>query len=177
MRKSLFLIGGTPGTGKTSLSRALCHRLEIDHRISTGFIREVVRDQTSREQFPDLFRSTFRAPDPVSTLLAQAKILERPVRRCIERARQEGTSLIIEGAHVLPSIYNTTPCHSFVILAAPPAPEHTERLLGTTHLCREVTAADVAGARTIDAFLQHQAMLHDVPYLPCNDAIDRILSR
>lgn len=102
MTKPIILIGSSAGVGKTTLARQLCHELGINHRLSTGFIREILRDQISPEQCPLLFEYTFKASKPVDTLVRQAEILERPLRVCIERARYEGTSLILEGNLSLP---------------------------------------------------------------------------
>lgn len=119
MTKPIILLGGTTGAGKTTLARQLCHEFGIDHRLSTGFIREILRDQTLPEKCPLLFEYTFKAKKPVETLVRQAEILERPLRVCIERARNESTSLILEGNHIIPKLYHSVPCDFYGILAAP----------------------------------------------------------
>ena len=42
-RATIILIGGASGTGKSTISKELSERLNIIHRIGTGFIREIVR--------------------------------------------------------------------------------------------------------------------------------------
>jgi len=53
MQKPIILIGGTAGTGKSTLARELSSRLKIDHRLGTGFMREVLRSETSQAKDPD----------------------------------------------------------------------------------------------------------------------------
>ena len=43
MTKKIILIGGVAGTGKTSIARKICNDYNIDHRLGTGFIREIVK--------------------------------------------------------------------------------------------------------------------------------------
>lgn len=101
--KPIILIGGTSGTGKTTLARKLCSSLDIDHRLGSGFIREIVKTHSS---YSHLNTFTFRSDDPVKSLVAQAITLQPFVLACIERARNEGTSLIIEGTHLIPDLYS-----------------------------------------------------------------------
>ena len=41
--KPVILIGGSTGVGKTTLSKKLSELYDFEHRIGTGFIREVLR--------------------------------------------------------------------------------------------------------------------------------------
>src|ERR1700728_4782955 len=93
----IVLIAGTAGCGKTTLANRLAAQFDLDHRIGTGFIRAVVQSQTSVGVEPDLFLRSYEARDPVAHLQAQARRLRPAVLACIERARAEGTSLVVEG--------------------------------------------------------------------------------
>ena len=175
LTKPLILIGGTAGVGKTTLARRLCHKFGIDHRLSTGFIREVLRDQNTPDKCPLLYEYTFKAKEPVNTLVIQAELLERPLRACIERARQEGTSLILEGNHLIPKLYHDTCCALYAIVAAPDLEEHRRRMIGNTHAQRSVNPDDLARARIIDQYLRLEAVAYGVPCIRCLGEIDDAL--
>jgi 2-phosphoglycerate kinase len=155
--KPIILIGGTAGTGKTTLAGELSWRLGLDHRIGTGFIREIVKSQHRREDCLDLHGFTFRAEQPVANIVAQAERLRPAIIACIERARREGTSLLVEGTHLLPSLYYAVMVDLFVVLAAPEFAEHQRRLRGPSHLHRQTTDADFANVRLIDQYLGSEA--------------------
>ncbi len=176
MHKPIILIGGASGCGKTTLARRLCHALEIDHRLSTGFIREILRDQTSSQEFPALFTYTFEAPDPVQDLVEQSEILARYVRVCIHRAVEEGSSLIIEGNHLIPALYHAIDCDLYLILAAPALQEHYRRLTGKSHARRSLTRADLARARVIADYLEREAAAFGLPYMSYDGEIEDILN-
>jgi len=40
-------IGGAPGCGKTTCAHELSCTLKLDHRLSTDFIRQILREQTT----------------------------------------------------------------------------------------------------------------------------------
>jgi 2-phosphoglycerate kinase len=162
--KPIILIGGTAGTGKTTLASELSWRLGLDHRIGTGFIREIVKSQHRKEDCLELHGFTFRAEQPVVNIIAQAKRLRAAIIACIERARREGTSLLVEGTHLLPSLYRDVIVDLFVVLAAPELEEHQRRLRGPSHLHRLTTDADFANVRLIDQYLGSEAVRWGIRY-------------
>jgi 2-phosphoglycerate kinase len=169
----IILIGGAAGTGKTTLARMLCSALEIDHRLGTGFIREILKEQTGD---PALFSLTFQAADPIQNLVFQASALHSSVRACVERARCEGTSLIIEGSHLVPELYHNADVDTFVILAAPDEDDHWSRINGPTHTRRVVSNESFYKARLIDVYYREQAEKYNVPYIVFDDNLQIFLN-
>ena len=169
MQKPIILIGGTAGTGKSTLARELCSCLEIDHRLGTGFIREVLRSETTPAKDPDIFTFTFRSKNPIKTLVAQARRLQPAVLSCIRRARNEGTSLVIEGNHLLPELYCDAAVDLYVVLSAPTLDEHLRRLQGPSHLKRTITAEDFKNAVMINAYFRAEAQKFHLPFLLYED--------
>lgn len=169
MRKPVILIGGTAGTGKSTLARELGYRCGIDHRLGTGFIREIVKSQFSETLCPELYRFTFRAEDPVNNLRGQARRLHPAITACIRRAQTEGTSLVIEGNHLIPELYATVEVDLYFVLSAPDVPEHLRRLRGPSHTNREITMTDVDNVRRIDQYLRAETQNHGTPYLAYAD--------
>jgi 2-phosphoglycerate kinase len=173
-RKPIVLIGGTAGTGKSSLANRLCAGLGLDHRIGTGFIRAVVCSETSPERDPEMFTFTFRAEDPVAHLRIQAERLRPAVMACITRARREGTSLVVEGPHLLPSLYGDVGVDLFVVLAAPPPHQHLDRLTGPTHSLRRISDDDWHNAGRIDSHLAAEAERHGIRRILYGDNFDEL---
>jgi 2-phosphoglycerate kinase len=163
MAKPVVLIGGTAGTGKSTLAQELAWEMRFDHRLGTGFLREVARSYHSVETAPDLYSFTFRAQRPIDHLIAQSRLLKPAIDACIARARNEGTSLVIEGNHLIPDLYRGAPVDLYIVLSAPAAAEHQARLHGDSHIKRRLTESDFANVRAIDDYLRAEAARCGVP--------------
>ena len=174
--KPIILIGGTAGTGKTTLASELSWRLGLDHRIGTGFIREIVKSQHRKEDCLELHGFTFRSEQPVANIVAQAQRLRPAIIACVERAQREGTSLLVEGTHLLPSLYHDVVVDLFAVLAAPALEEHNRRLHGPSHLHRQTTDADFANVRLIDQYLGSEATRWKIRYEPYGRGVERFLA-
>jgi 2-phosphoglycerate kinase len=173
--KPIVLIGGTAGTGKTTLASELSWRLGLDHRIGTGFIREIVKSQYRSEDCLELHGFTFRAEQPIANIIAQAQRLRPAIIACIERARREGTSLLVEGTHLLPALYHNVSVDLFTVLAAPEYEEHKRRLHGASHLHRQTTEADFINVRLIDHYLRSEAARWGISCEPYGSGVERFV--
>jgi 2-phosphoglycerate kinase len=60
-RNLIFLIGGTAGSGKSTIANALASRLEIVRTQSTDMLREVMRTMIPEKLMPVLHQSSFTA--------------------------------------------------------------------------------------------------------------------
>src|SRR5919201_4933654 len=110
----VLLLGGATGVGKSTIATMLANRLGITRVIPTDAVREVMRAMFSEELFPTLHTSSFdaarlvrhplpRSADPVIIgFREQASAVAVGVEALIARAVEEGTDLIVEGAHVVP---------------------------------------------------------------------------
>ena len=106
----ILLIGGATGTGKSTVATEIAYRLGITRVTSTDFVRQTMRAFLSREFMPSIHYSSFEVPsedelgDIVSGFLAQTRNVLIGVRALIERALQEGWSLVLEGVHLVPGM-------------------------------------------------------------------------
>ena len=114
-RPLVLLIGGTAGTGKSTLATGLAHRLGITRLTSTDTIRHILRTCFSPEVMPDIHVSSFEAgravgrpragedPDLLGFHL-QTQPVGAAVRAIVQRAIGERTPLILEGVHLVPGV-------------------------------------------------------------------------
>jgi 2-phosphoglycerate kinase len=112
----ILLIGGATGTGKSTVATEVAYRLGITRVTSTDFIRQTMRAFFSEEFMPSIHFSSFEARmtglaadddtgDPVLVgFLDQTRNVLVGVRAAIDRALQEGWSMVLEGVHLVPGM-------------------------------------------------------------------------
>jgi 2-phosphoglycerate kinase len=110
----IVLIGGATGAGKSTVATQLANRLGITRVVSTDAVREVLRSAFTENMFPTLYVSSFEAdravrhPIPHSGdrliigFREQAAAVAVGAQALIDRAINEGTDMILEGAHLVP---------------------------------------------------------------------------
>jgi 2-phosphoglycerate kinase len=113
-RPILLLVGGATGTGKSTVATEAAHRLGITRVTSTDFIRQTIRSFFSQAFMPSVHYSSFEAglamDDPETgdpTLLgflSQTRNVLVGVEGAIERALNEGWSMVLEGVHLVPGM-------------------------------------------------------------------------
>jgi 2-phosphoglycerate kinase len=176
MAKPIVLIGGASGAGKSTLAGRLKHDLGLDHFLGTGFVRAIVQSETTPERDPALFSMTFQAPDPVEHIITQAKRLEPAVRACIERARREGTSMVVEGTHLIPALYHDAEVDLYLVLRAPELDRHSQWVRGKTHTKRQIGDADIANIRLIDAWLAVESASYGITTVHSDEDLTGLLA-
>jgi 2-phosphoglycerate kinase len=111
----IVLIGGATGTGKSTVATEVAWRLGITRVTSTDFVRQTMRAFFSDEFMPSIHYSSFEAgaalhaPDEavdaaVAGFLEQTRNVLVGVRAALERALQEGWSMVLEGVHLVPGL-------------------------------------------------------------------------
>jgi 2-phosphoglycerate kinase len=110
----IVLIGGATGVGKSTIATQLASRLGITRVVSTDAVREVLRSAFTEEMFPTLYASSFEADEAVRQPIPhtgdrliigfreQAAAVAVGAQKLITRAIDEGTDMILEGAHLVP---------------------------------------------------------------------------
>jgi 2-phosphoglycerate kinase len=111
----IVLVGGATGTGKSTVATEAAWRLGITRVTSTDFVRQTMRAFFSEEFMPSIHYSSFEAAaalqapeeadDPaVAGFLEQTRNVMVGVRAALERALQEGWSMVLEGVHLVPGL-------------------------------------------------------------------------
>jgi len=122
----LLLIGGAPGTGKSTIATQLAHRLGITRIVSTDAVRQVMRAVVARELVPHVHTSSFDAAGAVPAneltgpgvgahptvvgFVQQAETVRVGVRGIVDRAVAEQFPLVLEGVHLVPGAEIVPPC-------------------------------------------------------------------
>lgn len=126
-RPLIVLIGGAPGTGKSTIATRVAHTLDIDRTQSTDMLREVMRSMVPDRLVPALHASSFNAwktlpakaeeeQDEISGYLAQAELLSLACEAVIQRAIRERISLVLEGVHIHPKLLSRLPVDADAIV-------------------------------------------------------------
>jgi 2-phosphoglycerate kinase len=122
----ILLVGGATGTGKSSLATELAYRLGITRVTSTDFVRQTMRAFFAPEFMPSIHYSSFeaaeglRAPeeatDPVvAGFLDQTRNVLVGVGASIDRALEEGWSMVLEGVHLVPGMLPVPTADALVV--------------------------------------------------------------
>ncbi|MEO2069303.1 MAG: ATP cone domain-containing protein [Desulfurobacteriaceae bacterium] len=124
----IILIGGATGVGKSKLAAELAGILEINRMASTDSIREVMRRMVSRELVPSIHVSSYETGDVIykfASLDKEQKIIYgfldqtekvlTGIEAVINRAIKENVSLIVEGIHLIPGIFEKLKGRAYII--------------------------------------------------------------
>lgn len=136
----ILLIGGGTGTGKSTVATEAGYRLGITRVTSTDVVRQTMRAFFSDEFMPSIHHSSFEAGralpaaeraetlDPVVLgFLDQTRNVLVGVRAAMDRALEEGFSMVIEGVHLVPGLLALPAEGALVVqcvLAIPDEEEH-----------------------------------------------------
>jgi 2-phosphoglycerate kinase len=155
----ILLIGGAPGTGKSTIATEVAHRLGITRIVSSDVVRQVMRGVVAADVLPQIHTSSFDAGrlvpddtgDPTITgFWQQAETVQSGLRNVIARAVQERFPLVLEGVHVVPgAALVARGAHALVV----------EALLAVdredTHLAHfELRATHTGDARPVERYVQ-----------------------
>lgn len=183
-RPLVLLVGGSTGSGKSSLATEVAHRLEVTRILSTDSVRHVMRAMISERLLPSIHRSSFEAwrdprillpPSGDPTLAAFAEQVQHvsvAVEAVLDRAVQENLSTIVEGVHLVPGLFRrfaTDPRLHFVHVVVHVSDEesHRARFLARGRGARERPSQryldNFAAIRTIQSHLVERAAAEGTP--------------
>ena len=113
----IVLIGGTTGSGKSSVALEVAKRLGINRVFNTDIIREIMRYMLPVDIAPTLHVSSFVAGNAVKNLILknnliygfcqQSSLVTEGVKAYIKRNVKEGLTSVINGVHLVPGYLKT----------------------------------------------------------------------
>ena len=192
----IILIGGATGVGKSTIATQLATRLGITRVVSTDAVRQVLRSAFTEEMFPTLYASSFEAGEAVRQPIPhsgdrliigfreQAAAVAVGAQALIDRAIEEGTDIIIEGAHLVPGFLESIESEDAVIVPLLLTIEN-EDLHRSHFYLRAREPRGRSGERYLAAFKQirrlqkymmNSAMMRQVPIVE-HDELDLTLSK
>lgn len=138
----VYLIGGVPRCGKTSIALQAVGKKPM-FSTSTDSVRFLLRDVYTYEQMPALFDardkfsesavlelySTGRAHEIIDAQNKESEIVWKAVRRVIDGYLEEDIDILIEGVAILPSFIATVECDYKAIFVGNTSPRHAEYML------------------------------------------------
>ena len=192
----VVLIGGATGVGKSTMATQLAARLGIVRVVATDAVREVMRAMLTSKLMPTLYTSSFNAdsalreppPRPADKVIVgfreQTAAVSVGVQALIKRAVVEGTSAVIEGAHVVPGFFDLDP-YQGKVLAVPVVVTVEDEDLHRSHFVARSTDSSsrpmeryvtgFANIRRVQKYIKSQALTHGIPIIP-NYSLDQALS-
>lgn len=175
--KPIILISGTSGIGKSTIAKELFNKLNIDHRQTTGMIREIIAAESTKETDPYLYHLTYDAEDPLTQFLSQARRIEKAVKACIHRCRREDSSLIIEGNHLIPELFHNAPIDLLIVITNSDQQLHKQRIL-QNDVHRFIDEKKFENIRIIDTYLVNEAKKYGILVVEnqdSNEVIEKII--
>ena len=116
----ILLVGGGTGTGKSTVATEVAYRLGITRVTSTDFVRQTMRAFFAKEFMPSIHYSSFEAGLGLSKaeeeesgdaallgFLDQTRNVLTGVEAALQRALDEGWSMVLEGVHLVPGMITT----------------------------------------------------------------------
>ncbi len=192
----LLLVGGTTGTGKSTIATEAAHRLGITRVTSTDFIRQTMRAFFSEEFMPSVHYSSFEArlaltraeeeesgDAAILGFLDQTRNVIVGVQAALERAATERWSMVLEGVHLVPGMVVTDVSKAFVVqcvIAIEDENLHRSHFWVRDYATEGLRPLEkyldsLPQIREIQDYLVERARRHDVPVI-LNDSFDRAIA-
>ena len=158
----IVLVGGATGTGKSTVATEVAHRLGITRVTSTDFIRQTMRAFFSPEFMPSVHYSSFEAAEALPApereagdplllgFIDQTRNVLVGVHASLDRALEEGWSMVLEGVHLVPGMVSLPVVDALVVhvvIAIENEDVHSQHFV--------LRQADSGGARGVTKYLDH----------------------
>jgi 2-phosphoglycerate kinase len=196
----ILLVGGGTGTGKSTVATEVAYRLGITRVTSTDFVRQTMRAFFAKEFMPSIHYSSFEAGLGLSKaeeeesgdaallgFLDQTRNVLTGVEAALQRALDEGWSMVLEGVHLVPGMITTELRGALVVHCV--LAIHDEEIHRTHFWIRDATSEGVRPVdryigglpeiRMIQEYVLERAARADVPVIENesqNDAVSAVMN-
>ncbi|MBA2332634.1 MAG: hypothetical protein H0V94_07600 [Actinobacteria bacterium] len=158
----ILLVGGGTGTGKSTVATEVAYRLGITRVTSTDFVRQTMRAFFAKEFMPSIHYSSFEAALGLSKaeeeesgdaallgFLDQTRNVLVGVDAALQRALDEGWSMVLEGVHLVPGMLACERDDALVIQCVLAIDDEE---IHRTHFWSRDAASD--GVRPVDRYIE-----------------------
>jgi len=182
----IVLVGGGTGTGKSTVATEVAYRLGITRVTSTDFVRQTMRAFFVKEFMPSIHFSSFEAGLGLSKaeeeesgdaallgFLDQTRNVLVGVEAALQRALDEGWSMVLEGIHLVPGMLAVERQDALVVQCVLSIPD--EEIHRTHFWIRDATTdgvrpvdryiAGLPEIRMIQDYIVDRARRNDVPVI------------
>lgn len=177
-KPTVVLIGGYAGTGKSTLAASLSQNIGYTQITPTGIIRSIAQTQTTPQENPALFMSTYdlhtlygSSTEQIATAFKeQCTPITNSINSLLSFLATEKQHLIIEGNHILPwERYSHPDCNIIELyLYVDDADQHRAMLGGPTHN-RTIDSEQFRTARKIHDMLHTEVTNHNKALFECGE--------
>ena len=191
----ILLVGGGTGTGKSTVATEVAYRLGITRVTSTDFVRQTMRAFFAKEFMPSIHYSSFEAGLGLTKaeeeesgdaallgFLDQTRNVLVGVEAAVQRAFDEGWSMVLEGVHLVPGMLSTEIEGALVVQCV--LAIHDEEIHRTHFWIRDVSSDGVRPGdkylsglpeiRMVQDYIVERARRHDVPVVENENVSDAI---
>ena len=179
----VILLGGAPGTGKTTIANLLMAEFGLSHHLSTGFIRASIAHLLPEADARILQHHTYDAYQALRSAesgtvsvgddnglllegaIRQSVLLKPAIESCINRAVHEGIGMVLEGSHFLPGVLEPTALEASLlcILDVPDREALKLRVLSPNHSRRTLSDAQLGRLIRLQEGILDLAQVHGQP--------------
>ena len=191
----ILLVGGGTGTGKSTVATEVAYRLGITRVTSTDFVRQTMRAFFAKEFMPSIHYSSFEAGLGLTKaeeeesgdaallgFLDQTRNVLTGVEAALQRALDEGWSMVLEGIHLVPGMLSTELRDALVVqcvLAIHDEELHRTHFWARDHSSDGIRPVDryISGLpeiRMIQEYVLDRAARYDVPVIENESQRDAI---
>ena len=193
----ILLVGGGTGTGKSTVATEVAYRLGITRVTSTDFVRQTMRAFFAKEFMPSIHYSSFEAGLGLTKaeeeesgdaallgFLDQTRNVLTGVEAALQRALDEGWSMVLEGVHLVPGMITTELQGALVVHCV--LAIRDEEIHRTHFWIRDATSdgvrpvdryiAGLSEIRMIQEYLLDRAARCDVPVIENESQADAVAS-
>jgi 2-phosphoglycerate kinase len=165
----IVLVGGATGSGKSTVATEVAHRLGITRVTSTDFVRQTMRAFFSKEFMPSVHHSSFEVGSALPPaeqeagdallvgFIDQTRNVLVGIQAAIDRALEEGWSMVLEGVHLVPGMLERPRGRALVVHCVLSIDDETTH---ASHFF--IRDADSEGVRPVSKYLARLADIRRV---------------
>ncbi len=161
--KFIFIIGGVPGVGKTSMAGKLASDLHIDVVLSGDYLREFLRPYDTAGKITTSVYDSWKNHGVMNTdtivkgYLDQASYLSKGMQRILKRSERDGEKILLETLYFIPEMWEGVKPDSISMayLYVKDELQHRQKLLQRT----EFTHFKESGERLADHLKEYRTIM------------------